>query len=583
MTNRLVALLVVVVLVSPMLATAAVAQDGGNATASPEADAPDNEHSLEELRRDGTVRDSRFPSLRVLDEMEALWVVRYRPGALNSYGDSGKEYIDSSTVVERDRIRMFGSHPFDGEQRDYTLEVVYWQPDTREVSTDNGTTTERFANISATETKTVTFDSGMQQTSDIGLRTVDEEVRVTMWLQSNPDIRWTFKHQSVPTAQPVSISSEGDFWSEVFLRFGWIVLIGVPVAGYSARRILNETIVGPQKGLVWWLIMLAIAAGVTAIGLWWQATTLITRIPQLAGVLVSVIAFVVFLEGFDADIKSAVFERSILDEARAPGGDEVRDERYREMQSKRVIETDDGHLAIISKGWGPFIARWFADPAKIPIEDVKTQVKVEGPWQQAFVADPESEQVIDHRPPRLAWAPTFIEDVDPERETPRSVIERVNWQFVVAAVAGPILGYVGGQRALGLPYVGLAVGVLPAAALGLSARDGHAHFEPAPIHQTQAKATLAWEQQHYQESSLNKDLRKIAWKERLKNPLKARALRAEFDETVTGKLNKKELGDEAGIESILDDIEDDLDAEATSEDSTTDDIVSLDEVSNADD
>lgn len=568
MNVRIARLAIVALLVVSAVGGVVVAQSDSDSTAPVR---PGNvtetqeEYDRSDLIRGGESPNQKYQSLRILDEMSAVWVVRYPPGVTSSYGQKkSQKFLESGGAVQRDRIRFVASHPWDGEQRDYTLNVVYWTSDTRTTQTENGTSEEQYANVTAVERHKLTFDAGMQKTQDIALRThSDSTVRVTMWFESNPDIRWTFQHHSVPTAEPLSISSEGAFWSTVFMRFGWIILLGVPVSAYSARSVLDKTIVGPQKGLGWWLIVGGVTLGAVALFAWWQATTLLVRLPQLAGVLIAAITFVVFLEGFDSNIRSVLFERSILDEARSPEGDEVRDERYREISTKRVVETDDGHLAIVSKGWRPFFARWFANPAKIPIEDIKTQVDVKGPYEKAFVADPESERTIEHRPPTLVWDPQLIDAVDAEAETPRPLSDRLNTRFLLAAIGGPALGYTVMNATLGLPYVGVAVGLLPALVLGVSARDGHATFDPAPIHQTQAKATLAWEQQHYADSSLNEDLREIAWLERLKNPLRGKVLRTQFEETITSRMNKQELGEEAGVEGILADLEDDLEGYET--------------------
>jgi len=586
--TRLFTVLVAVVLVGSLLtipASVAAQNATENATATPTptaeptpeptpepassntSDAAGDEWTIETLRRGGTQVDERFESLRVIDENSHLWIVRYPPGPFKAYGDrSDQEFLSRSDVVKRDRLRLVASHPFDGQTREYDLTIVYWEPVERKEQTGNGTTVTRTeANVIAVDNIETSFEAGIQKTSDIDLRSFyDREVRVTMVLDSGTNThRWTFRHESVPTTKPLDINSEGDFWSEVFLRFGWIVLLGVPMSGYGARSILAQTEVGPMKGAVWWIGVFTGGLFLIAAAAWYEATEIITRLPQIGGLLICLIAFVVYLEGFDGDIKKALFEQSVLTDARAPEGEEIRDERYRKQDSHRVVETDDGHLAIVSPGIRPFLARFFASPAKIPIEDVKTQVRGEGPFDEIYVSDPGSEEVLIYSAPTLAFEPELVADVDDELDddVAPGMLERINWDLLVIGAVGVGLGWHAGAHFVDVPAAGAAVGLLPALGMAVNAYDGTASFDPAPIHTTQAQATLAWEQAHYADASLNEDLREVAWKERLKTALEGMALQKEADETITSELNRAVIQGDSSIDDVLDDLADELDGD----------------------
>jgi hypothetical protein len=196
----------------------------------------------------------------------------------------------------------------------------------------------------------------------------------------------------------------------------------------------------------------------------------------------------------------------------------------------------------VTPGIRPFLARFFASPAMIPIEDVKTQVRGEGPFDEIYVSDPESDEVLVHSAPRLAFEPELVADVGDDvlddGDGP-GMLERINWDLLVIGAVGVGLGWHAGAHFVDVPAVGAAVGLLPALGMAVNAYDGTASFDPAPIHTTQAQATLAWEQAHYADASLNEDLREVAWKERLKTALDGMALQKEADETTLARYQQQ--------------------------------------------
>jgi hypothetical protein len=535
--------------------------------------------SLDDLRNGGqqVAGDNPPPSVRLIGEGAVL--VRYQPAQPFA---NEQERLEPGERVETNTIQLRSSWFGDGPL-DVTVNIAYWQQETRTVQTENGTRTEQVARNVTQQTVDAQFGQGYE-TTDIRLRPhYDSEYQVTMWLESSDGTpiegaRWRFSHRSNPGYSAASdINSEGDKWEWGFMTF---VLPGVPgilVGGYSARSILQKTIVGPRKGALWWAGVSFIGMLVTGFGLFYQAAVLLAAAPWLAGLGMASIAFIVYIEAFDAEVEEAEFRQKNLRDAISPA-EPAGDDRdghedastladaadYKDTVYEKIAEVDvirrNGSLYMPKRGIRPFIARLFTTPAKVPVDDLKTKIEAEGDKDKVFEVDPESARVLRHESATLAFAPEFIHPPDTPNEDgdadgddsdagyvgPAPVYQRVNTTLLAVGGVGFYAIYQLFAAGLGLPGLGFVLGLLPGVVVATEARPGLADFEPAPVHFSKADATLAFARQTLKQSKTVEEAERRATKAETETWTEARRRRGEQSKTVTERLNAGALGLDGG-------------------------------------
>ncbi|WP_135807462.1 hypothetical protein, partial [Halorussus marinus] len=355
--------LVVLTLVAGAVAIpgAFASQDGGDSTSQ--------QYTYDDLANGGTQVDQRYPSLRPAGTNTAFWTVRYPPSGINSYGgqNANKEFLSPDTTVRRNKIRMMASRPFDGSTKSYKFKVVYWTATEKQVTEGNTTTTETVADVQAVDTKKLEFGQGFGQFADLNLRShYEEPVRVTIWKVGQKDeVRWTFRHQSIATAQPVNIDSKSDLTRWLML---WNFLPSLVVLGIASRGVpkLREAAgSGPDR------TALLVGGGlfVTIGFLIWgyvELASLVAAVPLVFPLAVGWVAAAILLDQ-DTAVEEIGLVRFDTEAATSPIDEdaEVLDALEAEIEGYDVVEMPNGDLAIYQDGFAPFWARLKGKYAKL--------------------------------------------------------------------------------------------------------------------------------------------------------------------------------------------------------------------------
>jgi hypothetical protein len=540
MRHRILLGVVLIVLVTPLFATAGVAQST-NTTNAPAGSS--GEYSLEELRRGGTTTADAPDSMRFLGQYGSA-TLRYDPVG---FGSEEWEYVAPGTRVNLNHVTLRTIRLGDPSE-DLTVHVVSWQQGTRTVKTEEGTTSTPVARNVSESVVEVSLGRGYDE-ADVPLpASYGETQRITMWVEEYPDARWTFKHRSIATARPISISSWGGFLSTIFWEIGIFAFPAMLVGGGLAKRHHEKAIVGPQWGMTKWLLALAIPIAVMASFFAFQGAVVATRIPAAIGLLFGPITYALVLEGSDVGLDKFLFRRQDLEHATSPRGEETHDSRFVDHVVKTGVRREaDQELVLIRPGLKAYLARLRGSLATLDVSEIETHKKgKESPYELEIELDPEwrLEDALVHEPPRLTRLP-LTETFDLPGIGPT---ELPNPGFVLPIGGGAAAGWFIADYALGIPGVGAAAGVLVGLPFIHRVENGGAESEPAPYHFTQAEASLAAEGEEYADSKLIDEYREIAWRERLKTPLDARDTVQKFDAAVSRELSDAELGVSEGLE-----------------------------------
>ncbi|RYJ08293.1 hypothetical protein ELS19_17205 [Halogeometricum borinquense] len=428
--RRLSYVVLAVVLVLSLVVPAAVtptAADGGDG-------GTDGQYSLEFLASDGTEIHSEYVSVRNDGGSQYFWIVRYPPSGLASYGSSSnEEFIESSTTVRRNKIRVYTDEGTGEDKTEFV--IVYWNRATREVQTENGTTTEPYADIEAVERAKVDLEDGFQPSADISLRGHYQNAsHVTMWKAGNREVKWSFKHKSVATATPVNLNSQSDLQNYIVL---WVVLPGL-VAVLAGQRIggyFNRGGgAGPnRRGLL-------LGGGIFAALAMWVVgyvalASLIVTLPVSWALALGWASFVNAWDQQNA-VESVAFIRmdtemmpspleSVDDlEDRGDEGDlsQILDSIGAELVSHDLVEMPSGESAVYKEGFDAWYARFSGCYTRMVIRNEMATVDLSDGSEfdrLVFVEEDPETEIVEHTPERtiVAWPWRTYEPDDPENPT----------------------------------------------------------------------------------------------------------------------------------------------------------------------
>jgi hypothetical protein len=535
--NRLVAVLVVLALVTtPLVGVAIGMQDDGNSTdpASNEtatADtgdwSPPGPYTRDQLKQPGVHDPDAQPSIRLLgDPVRGGMGIRYKPA---QPFNSEWQWLEPGDLVRTDRVQVKAT-AFGDATGDYELVIVYWEPATTEVQTEDGVVDRQVARDQTVQRVTITLEDGYT-TQWVDLHSVfDGEKRVSMWLERDGEpvagARWQYSHETNPLAKaPASpITSKYDQW-----EWGLITFIGPSVPGILfgrklAKHFLSRTIIGTQRGIGFWLGLILVF---TLIGLsvgWWQLAVIAAYLPQVAFLFITGVAFIGYLGFRDDDVETAEFNQKDIEDTTTVTGEEGKTARTEHILLRSIVRRD-GKIWMPAKGIQPMLARYWAQPAEVDESELKTLNSTRGDVSKKFEIDPGADYVLKHKPARLSFDPQLtralttdelhepakeedqLREMHPAVATVMSLpiafkrfLKTINWRFVLTAGGGLLAGYSILNATLGLPYVGLLLGTLPGLIAGTKAKDGTLDFEEAPYHFSDARAILTHERKTYVEA-----------------------------------------------------------------------------------
>ncbi|WP_370457909.1 hypothetical protein [Haloarcula sp. JP-Z28] len=442
-------------------------------------------------------------------------VLKYLPlnPAQSSYQPLGR-----NQALKTDYLLAYTS-AFGESVGDYEFVVVFWQEQTTRV---NGTQRAYAANQSV---QRISFEAeNGYSASKLKLQShYDQQWQATAWLEQDGSrvegARWRFGHQTNPlTASPAyPTNSKGDLWRWGALNLIIPAICGIMFSGASAKHILSRTIVGTLKGVTYWAGVVAVVVGIAAIVGTWQTSIILANAPIAVGILIGLLALPVMLSIRDSDLsKAGFFRRQLRQGAISPSGEETVGTRRVANKIKSVYRHGDQLYAPIA-GLRPMLARYWADPAKIPTEDWKSYDSGDGDLDQLFEVDPESDKVLRHKPARLKFSPSLtkaVADEDladpPEADgiaaLPAAIsaavsnwFARRNWRFIGIALGGGAAVYLGTVAALGSSIIGLGLATLPALIDGHEARDGSLEVDWGPSHWNDVQAQVQTERHEYEE------------------------------------------------------------------------------------
>ena len=470
--------LVGLLIAAPVIGVAGAQQAGNETAGNATSNATTSDRSgltLEELRETGPRQANSPPSVRMGSD-QFFWMV-YWP-ANNPFADvgatDGGEYLPPGHTVGRNAVYL---RTWTYEDQQETVHVAYWERDTKVVQEGNTTTTVPVARNVTHVTHNVTFERG-RPTVKIPLRQHDDEVRMTMWIEGKEYARWAnYGHKSIATTQSVDINSAGDYIASVIVDFLLIIVAGGFAVGWACKQALDRAGIGPQYGYFPWVLALSLGTGIGGLLFYEGLADLVVNAQYVVSLYVVGLFAIILLETYTSNVSTAGFVRPTLDYATSPTGDDAFDIVDAEVREEKIVRKPDGTVSVVTPGLFPFLARVFGKSARLMnVEQLRTRVPVDGKWDEMFLVDPESPDLLYYQKEgwTLDWPPL-------DRE------HGGEWAAIVGAV-GLAIGSVHYGLASFWPVVAVtAVGLLVWLA---TPTDGKAAVQPAPVHLRTAFGTM---------------------------------------------------------------------------------------------
>jgi|GEM_PF-2596417 len=482
LSRRTTLVLVVLLIAVPLVGAATAAP----AAVQQQADETGYSYSLSELESSGDIREQDKPSLRVLGTMQYLWALDYKVGINDAYGKtSSEQWLEPGATINRNKIRLQGNFPYDGEARNYTAEVVYYQAETRQVQTENGTTTERYANISAVDTQTISFEPGIESNAEVSLRPhYSDATKVAVFMKNGGDqvAKWgPYTHKSVQTTAGVPFDTYGELFPWIIKFFLITTGVGAAVSVGTGYKVATET-GGFGKGLPWWGLVTAICGG-TALFIWFaEIVYLIVAIPALLAAPVIFGVFVVTVEVMQPAI-AARLEKPNITETESAVGETRKHIEGEHADTIHVFERDEGLSFIKYGSIRAALARQFTGMAIVPWDRIEKRYKTSG-----TSSDTEKFYVKDYDFTPASWSYNFPDLIETTTNENGDTVRNVRTGLIAGAGVAVLFGYLVGGAMFEAPRIGAAVGLIPVIALGIESHAGDIDIEFADGAQVSAKA-----------------------------------------------------------------------------------------------
>lgn len=498
------------------------------------------DYDLDELRPPGSRPGPNAPASVRLGGPYTEYAVKTLPtGLWVIEGESSPfwQFMGEGATIQRNYLQLWSKRPYtygDETVADKVLlvRIAYWERGTQTVQDGNVTREEPVARNVTVVTKRVTLGDGRDY-EELSLKPhYDEPVEMTMCIQepdesdclaTPTDRRWRAVHHSSRAAMTVPTTSAG---GRLAWAFGLLIL---PTFGftlttlYGVRRLINRAVGGPRiSWLAWMLSGIVLLVG-TAI-FYDSIVALLVQRPYLIAIPLGVLLGIFVAEWFGDNTYLAAFIRFRLQDVHDPGaavdetaagadssdaaatdgGEALTGEETAETAQgvlavdiipQRLARNTEGTRSVITSGLRKFIAR--ARGARADLEfDGNPQTRVEvghGPYDEAFLLDPEAEDPYRYRPEGFEWSwpdlATWEEVPQPDGTT--AMERRWNLKPYIAGIAALGFSWVLG----GLVFASNALGLVVGAGLLIALKiyqpvEGVAQAKLAPLHYHTAVGTM---------------------------------------------------------------------------------------------
>jgi len=425
--------------------------------------------TLDELRRGGQTLDGNPASVRV--DSSRMWWLEHWPASavmadVGSMEDTSSQFVSRGETVDRNSV-FIRTTSLSSVENAKTLRIVYWRDGVQERTTGDGTVIEEpAARDVVVDEHRIDLQAGMN-IIDIPLRQSDEPRQVSMWFTDDPDVRWTFEHESVATTSPAGIDTEGDYIWSVVTQFLVPISVGTALTGGVARKAIGRTGLGPGYSILSWMVGIALVTGFVVMSQFSSVAQLINAAPILLAAVVVAIVGIVVLESQAVRDREVAFIQPTTKDVDGPKGEGAQDSLIASARVETVVDMPDGTPAIVRRGILPFLARYFGKAAAVPSMAFETRIKTPtGPWSELIVVDPDAPTVLDYAPEGFEYEPPSNSD-----------------EWMRAGVVG--IAIAGGVYAIGTWLSwgwAMALGALAVGVLVMSPTDGHADVWPASAH-----------------------------------------------------------------------------------------------------
>lgn len=507
------------------------------------------EYTLSELRQPGTQIENAPPSVRGLGPSGAI-AIQYAPIAPLS---PEEEFLEPGTQVNANILQMYSTRfgP-DVQPKDVTVHVAFYQTEERQTTNAQGQVSEEETVATNVHTQETVVTLGTRyDRSEVQLTPhFDEEHEMSVWVTDGEgnqigDARWSkgLTHRSSQAAQSVGIDSGADLWGFIFKNIMLVGVVGLLAGFGGGKHVLDRIGRGTGLGLAAYGMLFGAISFVLIAFLYIETAAVISNVPVVWGLIIGAVGFVGYVETAGPDDRRVLFERDELTEAKSASGEEVVDAVYEDVEEKLAIFREDGSIGLPKNGIRPAFARYFANPATLDDIDLSTTVDIRGDFDEKYIADPDSGDVLTHTPAHLQWDPQVM-DPPPEggEGSTTELLERVNWPFVIGSVLSVGGGFYAANTVLGYGSVGAILGLIGVAVLGHKAVDGEADFEPAPIHLRPAKATVKNTAIEYDDAKTIEEADRQLYKATATSASELRRRQAEQSRVTSRKLMEQSTG-----------------------------------------